>query len=244
MNNTFCFRAISNYPIEFSDVAACIRLATKYQDETVRSWALSWLHKEFPTSLEDHIKTSSAFIVIKPHSGILIDVANLLREVNLNALLPAVFLVLPDSYEVKFGSSIVDALRGIERTDGSQAVLSTINIESLAKGRLNMLKDIRKELNKRNRIFHNCEGGQACAKTQREFLEKCLSDSWATAGPFLEVWNKSPFKSTVTRACNTCKASMKEAHEEYRKVLRDSLPKHFGLPEWRCMLAEIGEILG
>ncbi|KDQ56618.1 hypothetical protein JAAARDRAFT_131820 [Jaapia argillacea MUCL 33604] len=220
------FRPMEN-PQPFAVAASLLRLGKKYAIRRVYDEALSCLTHEFPSTLEGWERAESTdYSRLQYYVGLEIDVINVVREINLPSLLPILFYLCAASYD-----SPTQIFRGVERGDGSVAILSRADQEILLTGRHLMVIEAHDLFWVQLSSLFNCNSAP-CGQRKALVHRECFRPPGTLRA--LCGWSEDWYPGL----CDPCRLNGPHAHSVYRKYLWESLPSFFELPEWDTLRAQ------
>jgi hypothetical protein len=217
---------------DFREVAAFLRLGSKYDIVQLRRDAMKLLSAHFPSTLEryDEFKAKGCIPTVDWEGTLWFDVINLARETNTFSILPAAFLMVCNSFDID------EILDGIEREDGV-SLLSIHDQKVILRGWHKLIQIQFEEtfqwmtLKSRNACFVNC---RKCSKARRDILDQEFDRSTPSCRA-LDAWDSS---WEMDETCESCDGVCKGKHDLGRAKIWDKLPSIFDLPPWDKLLNE------
>nr|GAT56160.1 predicted protein [Mycena chlorophos] len=218
--------------IQFSLVAALIRLGRKYDFIKLLKAAVKRLTHDYPSTLAliDARQRADFSLNIAPYPGIHFDALSMAREHSIPSVLPIAYYWMIRAYPQ---TSWFD---GLERPDGTSA--------HLAPG------DLRVCLKAANKIFRtqfkdgyslgwmtapnpsSCLFPTQCPARRAEMLQKCIAVDPLLSGAQLVVESLSAAESWVKRCCTGCQPHLMQLMHAGRARGWEELPAFFDLPPW------------
>jgi len=215
-----------------------LELSTKYETSELRERTIGSLAVIYPATIEGYRArwvnwTTDLKESFRPENISL--VANIARDTNALALLPAALFHYLESYG-RSVSEIIDAhdagfALGPEKYEGDLPLLAKDNLSSILKARSRIIFSVRK--NAYGFAFHRvevdtCTPGKAgpCQQSKDYWVRHI--DSQSDDGWF------SPLGQNIKtlKMCAGCMPGATEHYERGLKVLWDSLPGMFDLVDW------------
>ncbi|KIM87927.1 hypothetical protein PILCRDRAFT_95671 [Piloderma croceum F 1598] len=229
-----CYTFVRTTPLPLAVVAAFLRLGMKYNISTLTADAMERLSYEFPTTMGRWDSFDLCSRVDLYTQADYIDVVNLAKEIQLPHFLPTAFLhciLIDDIFEC--------VLKGVERQDGSHAVLSgeeqkicLLGWENIVNMQAETTFAWRDGTQRFALYMAICTAPGSCGSA-RTRLGSVPRNVFPGCEPFA-VWDDC----WEAGMCAACVAVAKESHDRGREEAWARLPSMFGLPSWEELLTQ------
>ncbi|KAF7293447.1 BTB domain-containing protein [Mycena indigotica] len=217
---------LTQMPLSFPIVAALVRLGSKYDFGELRTVAVKWMHRRFPSSLEEfHVRYESASSGALS-SNILFDVLELAIENGIECCLPAIYyeiIRLPKKEWVK----------GSARPSGTVAHLKPARLQTCMSAFDRLIKAqfqpgyIFSWMAKPPRL-DTCDNFPVCVEERFHKLRICINNG--SCRYFLMSFNAQ--ESNIFSQCAPCQKQIGDLLVSGRQKGWDDLPGFFDLPAW------------
>jgi hypothetical protein len=216
--------------LPLTDIETFLRLARKYEFQTLFKEASMRLEHEFPSTLAEWDAVHGKYTVIKVFGYEHFDFVRLARDNMLSRILPAAL------YNCCENMDFDEIFGGIVRRDGTLSLLS-------AEDQQLCIKAWRKLIGKQAEVFgwtgstsslfnNGCNKTSKCKEARAGLRTTIL-------GPHLKCVAISPWKASWERGCcRTCINKAKQHHNTNRQKLWQELPQIFNLPSWDELLKD------
>ncbi|KZP13430.1 hypothetical protein FIBSPDRAFT_753509 [Athelia psychrophila] len=216
---------VSGEPLDFTAVAAFLRLGKKYEIGPLHAEALKRLCYEFPSTLKG-LDECRRFSMIKGRIGASVDVANLAREQSLLCVLPLAL------YQCCCYPEIFPAA-GVKLNASTTAMLSAGDLaacirawDDLSITQANTTLDW---LNSPGSTYPECTSPAPCTTIRKEALHHVYYPSVVFLGH--KGWSEFRHKwlDPVGAMCGPCNDVAERLHNDGRARFWEALPGIFGL---------------
>ncbi|KAF7315147.1 BTB domain-containing protein [Mycena indigotica] len=212
-------------PLPLSFVASLLRLGAKYEFRDLLVVAVKWIHRQFPSTLEDFLARKDSTNPIASSPGLLFDVLELATEHDIQCSLPCIYYDIMQTPKREW----VDGLIRPSRLRTADLRTCLVGFDKLSQAQF---QDgyVFSWMHKRPST-ENCLSLRVCSEERRNCLRRYNSQEQRCS--FITSFNVDRPRNQLSKYCSPCQQEIGDLLDAGRRKGWEDLPGVFGLPAWR-----------